>query len=786
MMKKTMNFTGRIAKPPRTPKACDNCRRRKIKCSTISPCLNCVASALKCVHSQEPKRLNTSFFESPFKLNHDLSSLKDSLAGLSNRLLSANSQEVKNHIKGAILALEKVEKVDLESITQIQYDAIESYTGTHSIETAMVSKPHLFDRFPIGTNSNVDPPLNAHFGIYTPLVYFTSIGISHLMTKLLQIQDYRGTRETMYLHLKFLDLSSEIYMSLEPELGQDSKISSQFEDLLCMLPCNVENEIFQFRKKPMRKCSDMLHSCSHIQHCLQKAFCQPILKSTLIESYIKAVEKLATLCCKAFGLSVLTGPGRSPSPDILIEIIDEMYWVFDSKSAGMLIALACRSLLDSGYGRWEYNVGINEKSADNKRKIWWKCFWWDRWSAMSTGKPPILSEETSNCPFPREVMCLKVDDEMDCLALAEGVDLKASNLEGCLSFGYILLAKTISFAFSSMLYSQEFTAYRRYSSDVWRNPDQTLTKLKRHHDQLVETFRLVDIKLTPIVQSNLQEQRCHRLYMFIKTTSVFISQELCSLFTRLQKCLPNKEASLVSDLMRRSAQHLFENSEDALLNVLKLEDFKALIEHGKTIYIFMLNMASQMVANWELAELSSDKFLFNISLMCGICDRLKDLGNSSNMRHRSVLGNVACFITARMCCQAYMGSQGKTEEQLFMDLEEFGAQIIDVARNVMDSKSSLYAVLSASGKQSPFTQSILKYTKMKSEEIRLHSDDEMKSQSGHIDQTPNILSALPDPTNSPVVDTELDFFASTDSSNLLAMFWHEMTGLDLDHNNMQL
>lgn len=781
MMKKPMNFPGRIAKPPRTPKACDNCRRRKIKCSSISPCLNCVASALKCVHSQEPMGSNTSFFESPFKLNHDLSSLKDSLAGLSNRLLSARSQQIKNHIKGAISALEKVEKVDLESITQIQYDAIENYTGTHSIETAMVNKPHLFDRFPIERSSNVDSPLNAHFGMYTPLVYFTSIGISHLMTKLLQIKDYRGTRETMYLQLKFLDLSSEIYMSLEPELGQDSEISSQFEDLLRMLPCDVENEVTQFRKKPMRTCSDMLLSCSHIQHCLQKAFYQPNLQSTLIESYMVAVEKLATLCCKAFGLSVFTGPARSPSPEILIEIINEMYWAFDSNSAGMLIALACRLLLDSGHGRWEYNVGINEKSADNNRKIWWKCFWWDKWYAMSTGKPPLLSEETSNCPFPREVMILKVEDEMDCLALIKEVNLQEANLEGCLSFGYILLAKTISFAFSSMLYSQEFTAYRRYSSGGWRNPDQTLTELKRRHDQLVETLRLVDIKLTPIVKSKLQEQRCHRLYMFIKTTIVFISQELCSLFTRLQKCFPNKEASLVNDLMRRSTKHLLENCEDALLNALELEDTKALIEHGKTIYIFMSNMASPMVANWEQAELSSDKFLFNVSLMCGVCARFKDLGNSSNMRNRLVLGNVACYITVRMCCQAYMGTQRKTEEQLFVDLEESGAQIIEVAREIMDSKSSLYALLSASGKQSAFSQSILKYSKMKSEDVRLQSDYATRSRSGHINQVPEIISVPFNPTNSPIVDSELDFLASTDSSNLLAMFWHEMTGLDLDN-----
>lgn len=87
---------------------------------------------------------------------------------------------------------------------------------------------------------------------------------------------------------------------------------------------------------------------------------------------------------------------------------------------------------------------------------------------------------------------------------------------------------------------------------------------------------------------------------------------------------------------------------------------------------------------------SSDKFLVN---MCEICGRLTDLGNNSNLRHRSLLGSVACFITARMCCQACMGSQRKTKEQLFGVPEESGAQIIKVGRNVMDSKSSLYAVL---------------------------------------------------------------------------------------------
>lgn len=60
----------------------------------------------------------------------------------------------------------------------------------------------------------------------------------------------------------------------------------------------------------------------------------------------------------------------------------------------------------------------------------------------------------------------------------------------------------------------------------------------------------------------------------------------------------------------------------------------------------------------------------------------------------------------------------------------------------------------------------------------------MKSQSGHIDQIPKIILAPYDPTNSPVADTDVDFFASTDSSTLLAMFWHEMTGLELDYNNV--
>lgn len=58
----------------------------------------------------------------------------------------------------------------------------------------------------------------------------------------------------------------------------------------------------------------------------------------------------------------------------------------------------------------------------------------------------------------------------------------------------------------------------------------------------------------------------------------------------------------------------------------------------------------------------------------------------------------------------------------------------------------------------------------------------MKSQSGHIDQIPKIILAPSDPTA--VADTDVDFFASTDSSTLLAMFWHEMTGLELDYNNV--
>lgn len=770
----------RISKTKRAKKACDNCRRRKIKCSGTTPCLNCVASELQCFHTHHAQTIDELFFKSPTKLKYELSSLKDSLARMSNNLLSANSQNLKRSLKKAVSALENV---DLESFTQIQFKAINDYNETKSLETAMVNNLGLFDFFPAGNNTNANMPISSYFGLYSPLAYYSPNGVSYMMTKLLQIRDNRETRVTMYLILRLLDVATTTFAGAEERDHQASDFSGQLDKILRTLHCDSSNDFIQSQKKSLESSYDMLDVCCELLKQVQITFSKTQRSLNPLDSYIKVIDALSTLCCKAFYLSAFATPFETTRPASLIEVIEKVYWALDLNLAGKMIALLCRRLLDLGHGRWEYNYGIDEKLADHNRSMWWKCLWWDRWYALSTGKPPLLSEEMSDCPFPRAVMLLKVDDEMDCLTLAKEVDMHESNLEGCLAFGYILLTKIISFAFSFVLYNKAFTAYKFYSSATWKDPSHTLTKLKYIYDQLDETFRLFRIKVTSMIKPKLEEESRHRLFIFTEVTNVTICHAMCGLLKRLRSSFSREYALVLDDLIGKITRRSMESSVFALSTIHECENNQVLLQHTRPLVIFVLNIASQIVTQPDVTDLDTNTNLSKISLLCGICKRLQqisstlgvDFGPYSFLPDNLRIGAISCFIFTRMCCQAYMGLS-KTEEQLFMDLEGIDAQIVDTARGIMDLQCSIYKGLFASHRQSYATQCVLKYSTIEEEDLKHHVKSSLENRtipktSGSA--TSNFFAELPD-----VLKDNVEFDLFLDSLNSLdfpSMFWNEFS-----------
>lgn len=770
----------RVKKTKRLKKACDNCRRRKIKCSGSTPCLNCIASELKCVRKLHTQNYDKTFFTSPTKLKHELCSLKESLEELSSNLSSGNSQNLKSSLNGAVSALEKI---NLESVTELRYETIKNYDGATSIETAMVNNPALFEFFTTGIGSNVNMSINKFFGLYSPLVNYSPHALGYLMTKLLKIRDNIDTRLTLYLILKLLDLGTSLLVDVSKRDRHNFDFSAQLKTILSILPNDSSSQYSQLQTKKVKTSHEMLEVSSKLLEYVQSVFDRFEQDEGSLNSYLNALDKIASLSCKSFYLSAFA-TFETICAETLVEVIEKVYWVLDVNISGKLIALLCRRLLDLGYGRWEYNYGIDENLADQNRITWWRSLWWDRWYALSTGKLPLLSEEMSNCPFPRAVMLLKVDDEMDCLTLAREVDLQGSSLEVCLFFGYILLTKVISFAFSSVLYNKAFAAYRLYSNGTWKDSSGTLAILKSYYDQIEEIFRFSHIKVNSVLQSNLEDQRCHQLGTFFKLTKVSIYQAMCALLRRLQKCSPKTHLSSFDGLIAEITDRSVESSVSALSALLDLESMQMLIQHIRPLVIFLLNITSQMVSQREVPDEDSERLFGKISVMCRLCERFKDVydvlgarsGENSFLRKNLLLAAISSFIFTRMCCQACMGLLRKTKEEFFIDLKVINIHIIETARNVMDVKCSVYMDLFASERQSYMTESVLKYSELQMDDLKQHADRFLDNGMGcndcHFPKS-DFFAKLPEHLTD---DTQFDLFISSlDSIDLSSMFENEFS-----------
>ncbi|CAI4774202.1 ALI_collapsed_G0049010.mRNA.1.CDS.1 [Saccharomyces cerevisiae] len=86
-------------------------------------------------------------------------------------------------------------------------------------------------------------------------------------------------------------------------------------------------------------------------------------------------------------------------------------------------------------------------------------YWWDRWYALVTGKPPLISDEYSSCLFPRQMVEFGLTWS----------NFESSSIDGFVFFGYILLGKIIKEVFSELLYDKSFTNYRVHAHPTLLN-----------------------------------------------------------------------------------------------------------------------------------------------------------------------------------------------------------------------------------------------------------------------------------------------------------------------------
>lgn len=85
-----MGINGSAKRSSRVSKACERCRKKKVKCDNMKPCFNCTGSHLRCTYRNERFQSSEAFIKYIGSVSNDLNDVKYTISKLKTQLSPAH------------------------------------------------------------------------------------------------------------------------------------------------------------------------------------------------------------------------------------------------------------------------------------------------------------------------------------------------------------------------------------------------------------------------------------------------------------------------------------------------------------------------------------------------------------------------------------------------------------------------------------------------------------------------------------------------------------------------
>lgn len=507
-----------VSKPgsrQRVNKACVVCRRRKIKCNGVEPCINCESSGLICSFELKPKRI--SIYKQEEDIRKELRTTINYRKSLEN-LPSIGTDELETLVSEMESTLKKYRDRLRLSVSQ---DAITNYNRQTSVETTLVEVGKIvfnqYERDLVREHSTNEgrQPINSYFGLYTPLTLFSNEGFGWLFKKMFaNTLDQEETKKTFYLYLKFFDMSSLWFLKSLEQSGAPLeycrkhykpayKDSGSTMDLVVDMMDDVnmiilDNEI-QFNDLQIQDPAQIIVGLvklvkKHNDHFREKS--RLITHLDIKQLYM--TEEYIHLVFLEFYQKAAFGSLFAPDyVETILDFLDCTSWKEEYSTINEIVSPIIARAINSGLNRWEYYVAMSEEQADKQRYVWWRCYWWDKWNSVLAGKTALIQNETMDCLLPRRWMELGIDESMDLDVLIKSLDYELAYNNGVIyEVSYYVLAKVLDYNSVSITYNRRFTDFRIFSAN-FNDIDKVADELLGASSKLISIIELFQSKMAP-------------------------------------------------------------------------------------------------------------------------------------------------------------------------------------------------------------------------------------------------------------------------------------------------
>lgn len=400
----------RISKDPpkRTSNACNCCRKKKIKCNGMFPCINCINYNILCIYD------STSSGNLP---SHRTPSIV-------SRLLSNLSNIGENEIQNDQSLLSEIDTLNtfLEQSLDKKKHAEEDNVNSSSVpplsKETQISNTLRRNRF--SKLNDTHSVVNSFFGLYTPVSLVSGPGFAWLVETLMKHSSDYDLKIFGKSELKNF-LQSQFIKIIE-DYDRSNVIWTEFLTLDDLMRFQLEEK--RFIELVKKHCNHPNIKCYVSQSTLigmvndffkDKQSCFQQKKYLLLFSFIVSAcsvshnidKRLRSDCFKIcifiYKHSIFTIKNGVEFLIGLLQLLAGGLLKLHPESFESMLSEATEYAFKLGFNRRELYVGITETEADLRRSIMWDLYVLDKKNYLFLTRRMYIHDDDISCLYPNSI-----------------------------------------------------------------------------------------------------------------------------------------------------------------------------------------------------------------------------------------------------------------------------------------------------------------------------------------------------------------------------------------------
>lgn len=150
--------------------------------------------------------------------------------------------------------------------------------------------------------------------------------------------------------------------------------------------------------------------------------------------------------------------------EALLSLLDIQRWLDEFYGFDKVLGVTMRYAYEIGLARWEHYVGLDEETAERRRKCWWKLYTIEKLYAFRKGKQSLIDDAKMNCFLTAEFRSLGFSDNKDFLAklmtTPRSWAFDNMSIQDLKFYGECAISQVVSHFYSTVLFSERYTSIK--------------------------------------------------------------------------------------------------------------------------------------------------------------------------------------------------------------------------------------------------------------------------------------------------------------------------------------